>query len=159
MKHLSSTCWNLGKSESPFSFVLLRFSLDNLRRTQEKILDTLTWLILPVVIRLSQRLSHACLSVNILLWNCKWLIISVIVYLIVPYYLDTRSNSRANTCINTWLFGKVVFIRLKPTLFGGTMVIHDNRADRMAFCRRWIIQVSALSALDGRVLAYHGFNG
>ena len=39
------------------------------------------------------------------------------------------------------------------------MVIHDNRADRMAFCRRWIIQVSALSALDGRVLAYHGFNG
>ena len=25
-----------------------------------------TWLILPVVIRLSQRLSHACLSLNIL---------------------------------------------------------------------------------------------
>jgi hypothetical protein len=24
----------------------------------------LTWLILPVVIRLSQRLSHACLSIN-----------------------------------------------------------------------------------------------
>jgi len=24
-----------------------------------------TWLILPVVIRLSQRLSHACLSINI----------------------------------------------------------------------------------------------
>ena len=26
-----------------------------------------TWLILPVVIRSSQRLSHACLSINILL--------------------------------------------------------------------------------------------
>ena len=69
----------------------------------------------------------------ILLWNCKWLIISVIIYLIVPYYLDTRSNSRANTCINTWLSGKVVFIRLKPTLLGGTLVIHDNHADCMAF--------------------------
>ena len=39
------------------------------------------WLILPVVIRSSQRLSHACVSINILLWNCEWLIISVIVYL------------------------------------------------------------------------------
>ena len=62
-----------------------------------------TWLILPVVIRSSQRLSHARLSINILLWNCEWLIISVIVYLIVPYYLDSRSNSRANTCVNTLL--------------------------------------------------------
>ena len=47
-----------------------------------------TWLILPVVIRSSQRLSHACLSKNTLLWNCEWLIISVIVYLIVPHYLE-----------------------------------------------------------------------
>jgi hypothetical protein len=62
-----------------------------------------TWLILPVVIRSSQRLSHACLSINLLLWNCERLIISVIVYLIVPYYLDNRSNSRANTCVNTLL--------------------------------------------------------
>ena len=62
-----------------------------------------TWLILPVVIRSSQRLSHARLSINLLLWNCEWLIISVIVYLIVPYYLDNRSNSRANTCVNTLL--------------------------------------------------------
>ena len=58
-------------------------------------------------IRLSQRLSHACLSINnSILWNCEWLIISVIVYLIVPYYLDNRSNSRANTCINTQLSWK-----------------------------------------------------
>ena len=27
------------------------------------------------------------------------------------------------------------------------MVIHNNFANRMALCRRWIIQVSALSAL------------
>ena len=62
-----------------------------------------TWLILPVVTRSSQRLSHACVSLNTELWNCEWLIISVIVYLVVSYYLDTRSNSRANTCVNTWL--------------------------------------------------------
>jgi hypothetical protein len=65
--------------------------------------EVATWLILPVVIRSSQRLSHARLSINISLWNCEWLIISVIVYLIVPYYLDNRSNSRANTCVNTLL--------------------------------------------------------
>lgn len=40
------------------------------------------WLILPVVIRSSQRLSHACVSVNLIVWNCEWLIISVIVYLV-----------------------------------------------------------------------------
>ena len=45
---------------------------------------TATWLILPVVICLSQRLSHACLSINKSIpWNCEWLIKSVIVYLIV----------------------------------------------------------------------------
>jgi hypothetical protein len=30
--------------------------------------------------------------------NCEWLIKSVIVYLIVLYYMDNRGNSRANTC-------------------------------------------------------------
>ena len=59
-----------------------------------------TWLILPVIIRSSQRLSHACLSMNVILWNCEWLIISVLAYLIIPCYLDNRSNSRANTCVN-----------------------------------------------------------
>ena len=49
----------------------------------------------------------------------------------------------------------VVFIRLKPTP-SGDVVIHNKFADRLW---RWIIQVSALSALDGKVLAYHGFDG
>jgi len=35
---------------------------------------------------------------QLLLWNCEWLIKSVIVYLIVLYYMDTCGNSRANTC-------------------------------------------------------------
>ena len=42
-----------------------------------------TWLILPVVICLSQRLSHACLSISVILWNCEWLIKSAIVSLVV----------------------------------------------------------------------------
>ena len=36
---------------------------------------------------------------------------------------------------------------------------HNNFADRMVSCQRQIVQVSALSASDGRILAYHGFNG
>ena len=40
---------------------------------------------------------------KILYRNCGRLIISVIVYLIIPYYLDNRSNSRANTCNKTRL--------------------------------------------------------
>ena len=55
--------------------------------------------------------------------------------------------------------GRVVFIRYRPTVSGRALVIHNNLSDRMAPCRRWIIQVSALSALDGSVLDYHGFNG
>ena len=60
---------------------------------------------------LSQRLSHASLSISIILRNCRKLIISVIVYLMVPYYMDTRSNSRANTCPETltlWVGGDLL---------------------------------------------------
>ena len=39
------------------------------------------------------------------------------------------------------------------------LVIHNNCADRMALCRRRIIQISALSTFDGRIEAYHGDNG
>jgi len=42
-------------------------------------------LILPVVICLSQRLSHACLSINDIQWNCEWLIKTVIVYLVIEF--------------------------------------------------------------------------
>ena len=40
----------------------------------------------------------------------------------------------------------------------GIEVIHNNRTDRMVR-RRQIIQVSDLSASDGRVLAYRGNDG
>ena len=42
------------------------------------------WLILPVVICLSQRLNHACLSITQFIWeDCEYLLKSAIVYLIV----------------------------------------------------------------------------
>ena len=74
-----------------------------------------TWLILPVVIRLSQRLSHACLSIN--LYTVKLRMAHYISYSLFdsPCYLDTRSNSRANTCVKARTFVRVVFIRFEPT--------------------------------------------
>ena len=62
-----------------------------------------TWLILPVVIRSSQRLSHACLSINN--HTVKLRMAHYISYSLFDstYYLDNRSNSRANTCVNSQL--------------------------------------------------------
>ena len=118
------------------------------------------WLILPVVICLSQRLSHACLSINnFVLWNCEWLIKSVIVYLIIPYYLDNRGNSRANTCYNTRLQEGWYWLDTKPTRATGLLVIHSHFSNRMTLRRRWFIQISALSTFDGRIEAYHGLTG
>jgi hypothetical protein len=57
-----------------------------------------TWLILPVVICLPQRLSHACLSISIILRNCVQLLISVRMSWRVLFSMGSRSNSRANTC-------------------------------------------------------------
>ena len=56
-------------------------------------------------------------------------------------------------------FGRDVFIRLKTNALRGSLVIHDNFANRMALRRRWFIQISALSAFDGRIEAYHGVYG
>ncbi len=125
-----------------------------------RLIQIATWLILPVVICLSQRLSHACLSINnFILWNCEWLIKSVIVYLIIPYYLDNRGNSRANTCYFTRLLEGWYWLDTKPTRATGLLVIHSHFSNRMTLCRRWFIQISALSTFDGKVVAYHGFNG
>ena len=41
----------------------------------------------------------------------------------------------------------------------GFLVIHNNFSNRMALCWRCFIQISALSTFDGRIVAYHGFNG
>lgn len=65
---------------------------------KSQIRDTATWLILPVVICLSQRLSHACLSSS--KNKVKPRMAHYISYgsLDRTYYLDNCGNSRANTC-------------------------------------------------------------
>ena len=47
----------------------------------------------------------------------------------------------------------------KPNRGNSVVVIHNNFANRMALRWRCIIQISALSTFDGKVLAYHGYNG
>ena len=115
-----------------------------------------TWLILPVVICLSQRLSHACLSISSLYYetadgslkqsqSIRWF-----------HYSDNRSNSRANTCTNlTPCVG--VFIRSKQPicLRAFRWIIVTSRIG----ASRQIVRISALSAFDGRIGAYHGVNG
>ena len=121
----------------------------------ESSLMVVTWLILPVVICLSQRLSHACLSVNnsyetangslnqlsFIWWSLTTWITVVILELIHAQRPDLR---------------RAVFIRFKADL---VLVIHNNFSNLMPLWWRWFIQISALSTFDGRIEAYHGFNG
>ena len=74
-------------------------------------------------------------------------------------YLDNCGNSRANTCVKTRLSGRVAFIRYRTDPgFPGFVLIHNAQTDR-THMRRRVVQVSDLSASDGRVLAYRGFDG
>ena len=86
----------------------------SLQTTAGRKVKVVIWLILPVVICLSQRLSHACLSINSIQWNCEWLIKTVIVYLIIESYMDNRGNSRANTCCQTRPPAGLYLLDIKP---------------------------------------------
>ena len=77
-----------------------------------------TWLILPVVICLSQRLSHACLRVSIFPRSCEWLIKTVIVYAVVSYYMNNYTNCRANACVKSPLLYEGVFLLGTETFTG-----------------------------------------
>ena len=47
----------------------------------------------------------------------------------------------------------------KKSMSSDYLMIHNNFSNRRALCWRWFIQISALSTVDGRIEAYHGFNG
>ena len=47
----------------------------------------------------------------------------------------------------------------KPIQLAGCVPSHNNCSNRMTLRRRWFIQISALSTVDGKVVAYHGYNG
>ena len=56
--------------------------------------------------------------------------------------------------------GRDVFIRLKTNAAQAVfLVIHDNFSNRIALSWRCFVQISALSTVDGKVVAYHGRNG
>ena len=75
--------------------------------------------------------------------------------------MDTRSNSRANTCVKSQLLREGMYLLDKKPMrvLPGVAVNHSNCSDRMASCRRQFIQISALSAFDGSVVDYRGVNG
>ena len=94
----------------------MRLAMVSRTRANRVSVSVVTWLILPVVICLSQRLSHACLSISnlysetangslIQLWSTRHQI----------YHLDNRGNSIANTCERNGDFGSHAVIRYKPT--------------------------------------------
>ena len=72
-------------------FLLLRvcaFARTQIRKRKKKkkwiYIHIFAWLILPVVICLSQRLNHACLSITQFIWeDCEYLLKSAIVSLII----------------------------------------------------------------------------
>ena len=73
-------------------------------------------------IRLSQRLSHACLSTSLTKVKPRgWLIKSHLIYWIVNSYLDNCGNSGANTCTKPRTYVRGAFIRSKPNGFGCTL--------------------------------------
>ena len=146
----SLPCINSSQMKGNLNFTLVIYSRDS------NLVDSAS------SIRLSQRLSHACLSINnFILWNCERLIISAIIYLMVPYYMDNCSNSRANTCVKSRLSrGGMYLLDKKPMRpLAGIVVNHSNFSNRMASRRRYFIQISALSAFDGSVVDYRGVNG
>ena len=89
-----------------------------------------TWLILPVVICLSQRLSHACLSISRKMVKPRIAHYNSHSLLDLPLYMDTCSNSGANTRKKLQPYGRSAFIRTKPIGLARSLVNLNNSADR-----------------------------
>ena len=53
----------------------------------------------------------------------------------------------------------VYLLDKKPMAVRRLALNHDNCSNRMALRRRCFIQISALSTFDGRIEAYHGYDG
>ena len=91
--------------------------------------NVVIWLILPVVICLSQRLIHACVSISIVQRNCEWLIKSVIIYLIIESYMDNRDKLQLIHAVRPG--PRVVIISIKPFPQGMWWIII---IERIAWC-------------------------
>ena len=87
--------------------------------------NVVIWLILPVVICLSQRLSHACVSISIIRRNCEWLIKTVMIYLIIESYMDNRDKLQLIHAVRPG--PRVVIISTKPIPQGMWWIIVIER--------------------------------
>ena len=98
-------------------------------------LRIVTWLILPVVICLSQRLSHACLSINVIQWNCEWLIKTVIVYLIIEFTWITVVILELIHAVKPD-FSEGLYLLDNKSIFPVSIVMtHSNWSNRMVLDR------------------------
>jgi len=92
-------------------------------------------LILPVVICLSQRLSHACLSINVIQWNCEWLIKTVIVYLIIKFTWITVVILELIHAFKPDFSEGLYLLDNKPIFLVSIVMTHNNWSNRMDFVR------------------------
>ena len=81
---------------------------------------TSTYLVDPASSHMLVSKTKPCMSKykQIILRDCGRLIISVIVYLMVDYYKDNRSNSRANTCKKPELLEQAYLLDIQTNRFG-----------------------------------------
>ena len=93
------------------------------------------WLILPVVICLSQRLSHACLSINVIQWNCEWLIKTVIVYLIIEFTWITVVILELIHAVKPDFAEGLYLLDNKPIFPVSIVMTHNNWSNRMVLDR------------------------
>ena len=84
------------------------------------------WLILPVVICLSQRLSHACLSISVIQRNCEWLIKTVIVYMTIKFTWITVVILELIHADSPDFVEGPYLLDNKPIFFVSIVVIHNN---------------------------------
>ena len=98
-------------------------------------LKIVIWLILPVVICLSQRLSHACLSINVIQWNCEWLIKTVIVYLIIEFTWITVVILELIHAVKPDFAEGLYLLDNKPIFPVSIVMTHNNWSNRMVLDR------------------------
>ncbi len=74
----------------------------------------------------------------------------------IDFYMDNCGNSRANTRTKARLLEGLYLLDSEPTP-SGSSVNHNKQTD--AGFPAYVIQISAPSAFDGRIEAYHGVYG
>jgi hypothetical protein len=73
---------------------------------------------------LSQRLSHACVSISIVQRNCEWLIKPVIIYLIFESYMDNRGKPQLIHASRPDFTEGLYLLDIKPSRKG--VMNHNN---------------------------------